>query len=48
MTKEKFSDAIGEKPATKVKGSVPPGGGSWIYDPVEDELTLVEEPTKKD
>lgn len=34
------------QPGLKVKGKVSPFGGSWIYDPKSDELTLREPATK--
>lgn len=36
------------KKGAKIKGSQPPHGGGWSYDPQKDELTLVDEPTEKD
>lgn len=33
-------------PGLKVKGKISPFGGSWIYDPESDELTLREAPTR--
>lgn len=34
------------KPGLKIKGRYPPFGGRWQYDPMADEITLIEPPTK--